>query len=747
MKSIGRASLVGVGCLAVLGLVLVAKGRSAEQAALAKELPPLIRALPRDTVFAAALTDLDRFRADLKDTVFNDLWQDPNMKLWRERSWPKFKALFAEKTGLTIEEIDNLIHGDLLLVVTIPAGDDQPPRPAVALMARPTTNRGQFEATVVKLLDRLGLKATKVWAGDVLIIAGSPELARELTANLKAARPAPAGDKAFEAMRGRYAPGAFAHVWVNGQRLVSMLAKSAPKLSRAMLEQAGVLNLKGLYVAMAIRDRGVLTTGNTTFEGERKGLFALFGENAPSKAVRLVPADADNFFMIRHAGADKILSAIRAIALAAPDANPDAWKQLMADLGQRFGIDLEQDLPRLLGNELALSLTGGIGLNTRANLYVQSSDPDFLIATAERLLGQTPLQPAPAIYMDTAYKYSPAIPVPIPLQVSYGRVGDFVVVSSQQTGVRDAIAAFKSKKSLADSPRYTEAMARAGEPGWSESFSMLGPELIGLYSLLAPRFMMPMMREGRRAPGGIGPADLPNIVVLLDHQSPTVGRSRTRPDEIESVSYSTIGGGLDVSMAGVLAAVAVPRFYSAAQQSGLGRTRTDTARADMRSMATASEAYMVDWNTYPPYAVGKGSINAMIAPNSPAALLPTWTRSLTTPVAYITTYIRDPLAPGRTGGNAGPTYLYWAGPVGKDPSGKPFTKNSYLIVGAGPDGDYDIDGQWESLDPSVPANAQRLVGGVNKNGSAFTYDPTNGAVSNGDLWRAGGASEMAKYSR
>jgi hypothetical protein len=149
----------------------------------------------------------------------------------------------------------------------------------------------------------------------------------------------------------------------------------------------------------------------------------------------------------------------------------------------------------------------------------------------------------------------------------------------------------------------------------------------------------------------------------------------------------------------------------------------------------------VDWNSYPAHAVGKESMNAWRAPNSPAAALPTFSRALTTPVAYITSFPRDPYATGEA------SYLYWTGPVGKDAKGNPLPTNSYIIVSAGPDGDYDIADEWEAFSPADPVAAPRLAGGANKKGQAFSYDPTNGIVSGGDLWRAGGVSQLAQWNR
>ena len=50
-----------------------------------------------------------------------------------------------------------------------------------------------------------------------------------------------------------------------------------------------------------------------------------------------------------------------------------------------------------------------------------------------------------------------------------------------------------------------------------------------------------------------------------------------------------------VAIIAILAAIAVPNFLEAQTRSKVSR-----AKADMRSLATALEAYAVDYNNYPP---------------------------------------------------------------------------------------------------------------------------------------------------
>jgi len=213
------------------------------------------------------------------------------------------------------------------------------------------------------------------------------------------------------------------------------------------------------------------------------------------------------------------------------------------------------------------------------------------------------------------------------------------------------------------------------------------------------------------------------------------------------------------------------------------RTANSHMRTEMRSLQIAIEAYYVDTGTYPAWAVGAAgpggswSYNYGVASrqdaleprrswyyeskkcgpfsafkrishesNSPADL-PCFAltvnkpyqrfQTLTTPLTYITSYPEDWLSPIR-----GATFVYWSvWPGAADPSGKIVGKDSptsgvgYILVSPGPDRKYDIPGDWDVYDPSVPQPSKRLLVGTNKKGYAFTYDPTNGAISHGDIWR------------
>jgi prepilin-type N-terminal cleavage/methylation domain-containing protein len=163
-----------------------------------------------------------------------------------------------------------------------------------------------------------------------------------------------------------------------------------------------------------------------------------------------------------------------------------------------------------------------------------------------------------------------------------------------------------------------------------------------------------------------------------------------------------------VAIIAILAAIAVPNFLEAQTRSKVSRVK-----ADQRSIATALESYAVDQNlAYPPTYICEGSRPAM--KDWLARFIP-----LTTPVAYIASvpddtfkimagtafnyraFNYDDAASYLCAGAGLPLYPWM--PIS-------FTYRKWQIVSTGPDLKLD----WSAL-----------------------YDPTNGTISNGDIFRVG----------
>ena len=171
-----------------------------------------------------------------------------------------------------------------------------------------------------------------------------------------------------------------------------------------------------------------------------------------------------------------------------------------------------------------------------------------------------------------------------------------------------------------------------------------------------------------------------------------------------------------VAIIAILAAIAVPNFQEAVVRCRVARTKDD-----LRSLGTGLEAYRTDYTAYP-----RADINMALAPR----LVP-----LTTPVAYLSSLFEDPFfAKSGAGssapyGSQDPYYCYASGNIYFGTTSQ-YDSNKYIgsiysLAGRGPDADIVFGGYCMAHPNSLQTEA-------NLRGA---YDPTNGTVSEGDIFR------------
>jgi prepilin-type N-terminal cleavage/methylation domain-containing protein len=160
-----------------------------------------------------------------------------------------------------------------------------------------------------------------------------------------------------------------------------------------------------------------------------------------------------------------------------------------------------------------------------------------------------------------------------------------------------------------------------------------------------------------------------------------------------------------VAIIAILAGIALPNFLEAQTRSKVSRVKTD-----LRTIATGLEAYHTEHNRYPS--------STLIHPYM--RLIP-----LSTPVAYITSIPLDIFQPA----NQGPWYIrqrsnfaYGARPIEKE--------NRYALASHGP----DLRPNHEAIE-FYPGYSEEIWENPSSGFDYIRYDPTNGSVSPGDIWR------------
>ncbi|HMZ52873.1 prepilin-type N-terminal cleavage/methylation domain-containing protein [Candidatus Sumerlaeota bacterium] len=160
-----------------------------------------------------------------------------------------------------------------------------------------------------------------------------------------------------------------------------------------------------------------------------------------------------------------------------------------------------------------------------------------------------------------------------------------------------------------------------------------------------------------------------------------------------------------VAVIAILAGIALPNFLEAQTRSKVSR-----AKADLRTVTIALEAYATDNNKYP---------SSTLVPMF-ARLLP-----LTTPVAYLSTVPLDVFntvdthaGPFRSHGN----FAYGARPIDRE--------SRFALTSDGP------DRRADHFDISLyPGYSESIWENPGSGFDYARYDPTNGTISRGDIWR------------
>ncbi|MDK2970688.1 MAG: Type secretion system protein [Candidatus Sumerlaeota bacterium] len=298
-------------------------------------------------------------------------------------------------------------------------------------------------------------------------------------------------------------------------------------------------------------------------------------------------------------------------------------------------------------------------------------------------------------------------------------VGDWVIFASNEKALERSLSA-RALGTLAASPAYQKLAA--GMPAEVNSVMFISPEAkLALADLAAQVSALNPLQAQEMGPvlGIMG-------IAYTEGNFEPRGILSVRVNKPNGILWITQGD-VDATDAfrvlllpalPVFAAIAVPNFIEAQTRSKVARTRSD-----MRSMATAIETYRVDHNDYPAWSLDP-ALNARGSAEIPS--LRTWPEgtssyeglhmTVTSPIAYITSLPEDIFADEKV------TFGYYAIPGDKDSGSRP----AWLLFSPGPDGDFDI--KWEMLKPGgLPANSPWLL--------PMTYDPTNGTVSDGDIWR------------
>ncbi len=173
-----------------------------------------------------------------------------------------------------------------------------------------------------------------------------------------------------------------------------------------------------------------------------------------------------------------------------------------------------------------------------------------------------------------------------------------------------------------------------------------------------------------------------------------------------------------VAIIAILAAIAIPNFLAAQV-----RAKVSRVKSELRTLGTGLETYYVDENAYPPEYLLAGNPGVEMLRIAKAYT------HLTTPVAYITSFPRDPF---KTSGRWSDPPMYWYYNWHERYQKQVNPAQLFSFAAGRPWWNMDMSGIVMSVGP---------FGETHTNGWD-TYDPTNGTISIGYIIRAFPGSQI-----
>ena len=183
-----------------------------------------------------------------------------------------------------------------------------------------------------------------------------------------------------------------------------------------------------------------------------------------------------------------------------------------------------------------------------------------------------------------------------------------------------------------------------------------------------------------------------------------------------------------VAIIAILAAIAVPNFLEAQVRSKVSRAHTD-----MRTLAIALEAYTQDWDR-PPLDFTEWYYRYGVA---------TWERhycyrQLTTPIAYITSWLNDPFGrwpkgDERISSRAEMAYYAYVNFLPERAAGSPSAGTREAFARGYVWSLYSVGPMAMTVSPWIAEMLGRTAPLADSLGNI--YDPTNGTVSKGQIYR------------
>jgi Protein of unknown function (DUF3352) len=407
--------------------------------------------------------DMDAWNQGFPSSAIGQMWNsDPIVQQWRANTLTPFLQRTSQE-GPDLETLLSHMTGQMAIALTMEPGQE----PSVALGFH---QPGQIAALLAEMQSQMtpadfAEMQTQMLQPDEdrLVFGNSPALSQAMADAL------PGGP---EALGLQAAPGSFLSGSINlGQLLgVAQAQGDISPEDRMIMDELGLLNIDAIAFSSGFRGRGLASDAEVTFSGARQGLFTLVGENRSFGLTGLLPTNTLSMAALSLPPMTELWAWTESMIVrhGGPTAQQDLDTGLM-QFQAATGLDLRTQVLPAIGQEFAFALGGATGMSLDAALIAEVNDPTVInqlitavINTANMAMMGNAQPGAPEQIMiqpmamsDGGIDYQMVtLPMPVPVQICYGIIGNHLVVTTTQAEMRAVILAQSSGQGLVSTPGF-----------------------------------------------------------------------------------------------------------------------------------------------------------------------------------------------------------------------------------------------------------------------------------------------------
>jgi hypothetical protein len=495
-------------------------------------------------------------------------------------------------------------------------------------------------------------------------------------------------------------------------------------MARTVLDALGLNELDDLGMSIRPNEDGSGRAITFLALEEEKGIFSLRGhEPGHLESMNFIPNDAVMAFA-QNLEYDQILPLIEQIGTATMGPMASTYiQETLNQLNLESGFDVQSALESLDGEIAGWMTLGEVVQLEGGNQVLEVPTPSFafLIKTKDKTLFNT----LEGVVLRSGEKHRLIEGTPL---------GDMITFEVKENPLKldPVIAQHDNWLFIASSPKAFADSLNARKAGTlqrsSEEFKKLSEGLPTTYNsmtFISPRLYKEtaklfesLLNFSKRSSDGTEVLTKQTYTMLLSNLENEHGLLTIRINDPDGLLWISQGQVDQSSFIEGPLLLCVPMFAAAIIQPRIeprDRVNVITTQSQMRSYATAIEAYNIDCSKYPISTMSPDLVISL-SPDSPPTF-PSFNvykgrssaMSLTSPIAYISTVSEDRFNEGQPFG-----YL---------------TKDDHwLLFSPGPDRKIDLP--WEEYIGLNIAETSYEDWAL-----PYTYDPTNGIVSDGDIWR------------